>query len=211
MELDWSVQSSHIRTLFRPWQPGDGEDEATIQAAEERLGVGLPAFPQAIAILGDEQSQAVSQGRYLLPRLDSWVQFEQDYRRDNFSSTTQKELEELHRLARDYNTALDALRRPTNEVLVSQLTQARDILIQSDAYQVWFKLNSEDGNYRMAGPRQGNPAHQWFGLIAGMLSFGGGWSIGLALTLQIGLFGILLMDSLASCHCGDQRRKSCTQ
>ena len=43
MELDWSVQSSHIRTLFRPWQPGDGKDGAIIQAAEERLGVDLPA------------------------------------------------------------------------------------------------------------------------------------------------------------------------
>lgn len=43
MELDWSEQSPHIRTLFRPWQPGDGYDEATIQAAEARLGVRLSA------------------------------------------------------------------------------------------------------------------------------------------------------------------------
>jgi hypothetical protein len=43
MELDWSEQSPHIRTLFRPWQPGDGDEEATIQAAEERLGVRLPS------------------------------------------------------------------------------------------------------------------------------------------------------------------------
>ncbi len=42
MELDWSAQSPHIRTLFRPWQPGDGYEEATIQAAEERLGICLP-------------------------------------------------------------------------------------------------------------------------------------------------------------------------
>jgi hypothetical protein len=43
MELDWSEQSPHIRTLFRPWRPGDGYDEATFQAAEARLGLRLPA------------------------------------------------------------------------------------------------------------------------------------------------------------------------
>jgi hypothetical protein len=43
MELDWSAQSPHIRSLFHPWQPGDGYDEVTIQAAEARLGVPLPA------------------------------------------------------------------------------------------------------------------------------------------------------------------------
>ena len=42
MELDWSEQSAHIRTLYPPWQPSDGYDEATLQAAEERLGVHLP-------------------------------------------------------------------------------------------------------------------------------------------------------------------------
>ena len=24
MEFDWSEQSPHIRSLYRPWQPGDG-------------------------------------------------------------------------------------------------------------------------------------------------------------------------------------------
>jgi hypothetical protein len=43
MELDWSRQSAHIRSLFRPWQPGDGYDEATIQEAEARIGARLPA------------------------------------------------------------------------------------------------------------------------------------------------------------------------
>lgn len=43
MELDWSEQSWHIRTLYRPWQSGDGYDEASIQAAEERLGSRLPS------------------------------------------------------------------------------------------------------------------------------------------------------------------------
>ena len=42
MELDWSEQSPHIRTLFRPWQPGEGYDEADIPEAEARLGVRLP-------------------------------------------------------------------------------------------------------------------------------------------------------------------------
>lgn len=42
MELDWSEQSSHIRTLYRPWQPDDGYEEAIITAAETRLGVHVP-------------------------------------------------------------------------------------------------------------------------------------------------------------------------
>jgi hypothetical protein len=42
MELDWSAQSPHIRTLYHPWQPGDGWDEATIEATEARLGLRLP-------------------------------------------------------------------------------------------------------------------------------------------------------------------------
>lgn len=32
-----------IRTLFRPWQPGDGYEEEVLQEAEARLGVRLPA------------------------------------------------------------------------------------------------------------------------------------------------------------------------
>lgn len=42
MELDWSTQSPHIRSLFPPWQPSDGYDEATLVAAETRLGIRLP-------------------------------------------------------------------------------------------------------------------------------------------------------------------------
>lgn len=42
MELDWSAQSPHIRTLYHPWQPGDGWDEATVEATEARLGFRLP-------------------------------------------------------------------------------------------------------------------------------------------------------------------------
>jgi hypothetical protein len=40
--FDWSEQSPHIRTLYRPWQPGDGYDEDVIAAAEEKLGIRLP-------------------------------------------------------------------------------------------------------------------------------------------------------------------------
>lgn len=43
MELDWSEQSPHIRTLYRSWQPEDGYEESIITAAEDRLGVRLPA------------------------------------------------------------------------------------------------------------------------------------------------------------------------
>ena len=42
MELDWSEQSPHICTLYRPWQPGDGYEENVIAAAEARIGARLP-------------------------------------------------------------------------------------------------------------------------------------------------------------------------
>jgi hypothetical protein len=43
MELDWSEQSAHIRTLYAAWQPGDGYEESIISGEELRLGVRLPA------------------------------------------------------------------------------------------------------------------------------------------------------------------------
>jgi hypothetical protein len=43
MEFDWSERSPHIRTLYLPWQPGDGYEESAIAAAEDRLGICLPA------------------------------------------------------------------------------------------------------------------------------------------------------------------------
>src|SRR5258708_1638947 len=43
MELDWSEQSPHIRTLYAPWQQGDGYEESMISTEEARLGVHLPA------------------------------------------------------------------------------------------------------------------------------------------------------------------------
>jgi hypothetical protein len=42
MELDWSEQSPHIRTLYAPWQSGNGYEESVISAEEARLGVRLP-------------------------------------------------------------------------------------------------------------------------------------------------------------------------
>lgn len=42
MELDWSEQSAHIRTLYHPWQSGDGYEENIIVTAETRLGARLP-------------------------------------------------------------------------------------------------------------------------------------------------------------------------
>ncbi len=42
MELDWSEQAPHIRTLFRPWQPGDGYDKAAFQTEEAQLAARLP-------------------------------------------------------------------------------------------------------------------------------------------------------------------------
>jgi hypothetical protein len=47
MKLDWSEQSSHIRTLYRPWQPGDGYEEDIITAAESQLRVHLPTLLRA--------------------------------------------------------------------------------------------------------------------------------------------------------------------
>lgn len=42
MELDWSMQSPHIRSLYHPWQPGDGYEENIIQSVETQLGFPLP-------------------------------------------------------------------------------------------------------------------------------------------------------------------------
>jgi hypothetical protein len=42
MELDWSEQSPHIRTLYAPWQSGNGCEGCMILAEEARLGVRLP-------------------------------------------------------------------------------------------------------------------------------------------------------------------------
>jgi hypothetical protein len=66
MELDWSEQSPHIRSLFRPWQPGDGYDEATIQAAEARLGVRLPATLRTFYLVWGRREDLTRAWYYLL-------------------------------------------------------------------------------------------------------------------------------------------------
>ncbi len=67
MELDWSKQSSHIRTLFRPWQPSDGYDEATIRAAEERLGIRLPSPLRTIYLAWGKRPDLTEVYHPLLP------------------------------------------------------------------------------------------------------------------------------------------------
>lgn len=67
MELNWSAQSPHIRTLFHPWQPCDGYDEATIQAAEERLGVRLPSILRNFYLAWGKRSDLTEANHPLLP------------------------------------------------------------------------------------------------------------------------------------------------
>ncbi len=43
MRFKWSRNAPQILSLFRPWCPGDGYDEATIRSAETSLGIQLPA------------------------------------------------------------------------------------------------------------------------------------------------------------------------
>lgn len=66
MELDWSEQSPHIRSLYRPWQPGDGYDEAEIEAAEERLGFRLPAALRNFYRAWGKRRDMTKQGYLLL-------------------------------------------------------------------------------------------------------------------------------------------------
>ena len=42
MDLDWSEQSPHIRSLYQPWQPGDGYEEEAIASAGAQCGAHLP-------------------------------------------------------------------------------------------------------------------------------------------------------------------------
>jgi hypothetical protein len=67
MELDWSAQSPHIHTLFRPWQPGDGYDEATLQEAEMRLGIRLPATLRTFYRAWGKRSDLADSAFFLLP------------------------------------------------------------------------------------------------------------------------------------------------
>ncbi len=42
MELNWSEQAVHIRTLYASWKPGDGYEESSIAATEDHLGIHVP-------------------------------------------------------------------------------------------------------------------------------------------------------------------------
>lgn len=66
MELDWSEQSPHIRSLYRPWQPGDGYDEAEIEAAEARLGFRLPSKLRNFYLAWGRRRDLTEQGYLLL-------------------------------------------------------------------------------------------------------------------------------------------------
>lgn len=67
MELDWSAQSPHIRTLYHPWQPGDGYDEATIQEAETRLGLRLPTTLRNFYLAWGRRRDMMYERQPLLP------------------------------------------------------------------------------------------------------------------------------------------------
>lgn len=72
MEFDWSEQSPHIRTLFRPWQPGYGYDEAAIAAVEGRLGVRLPSTLRNFYLAWGHRRDLMDRCEVLLP-LDALV------------------------------------------------------------------------------------------------------------------------------------------
>jgi hypothetical protein len=74
-ELDWSAQSPHIQSLFRPWQPGDGYDEETLLAAEARLlpgGARLPATLRSFYRAWGRQSDLTQMNEHLLAP-EQWV------------------------------------------------------------------------------------------------------------------------------------------
>jgi hypothetical protein len=72
MELDWSEQSPHIRTLFRPWQDGDGCEEDVITAAEARWGLRVPVTLRSFyRTWGHRRDLTQMNGHLLAP--DKWV------------------------------------------------------------------------------------------------------------------------------------------
>lgn len=72
MDLDWSAQSPHIRSLFRPWQDGDGYEEDTLVAAEARCGVRLPVMLRSFYRTWGRRSDLTQMNEYLLAP-DQWV------------------------------------------------------------------------------------------------------------------------------------------
>jgi hypothetical protein len=72
MDLDWSVHSAHIRTLFHPWHQGDGYEEEDIAAAEARCGVRLPATLRSFYRTWGRRRDLTQMNEWLLAP-DQWV------------------------------------------------------------------------------------------------------------------------------------------
>src|SRR5258706_7718472 len=72
MDLDWSEQSPHIRTLYRPWQQGDGYEEDVIAAAEARCGVRLSVTLRSFYRMWGRRQDLTRMNEVLLAP-DEWV------------------------------------------------------------------------------------------------------------------------------------------
>lgn len=72
MDLDWSEQSPHIRTLYRPWQQGDGYEEDVIAAAEARCGLRLPVTLRSFYRTWGRRQDLTQMNEHLLAP-DKWV------------------------------------------------------------------------------------------------------------------------------------------
>lgn len=72
MDLDWSEQSPHIRSLYAPWQPEDGYEDDVIAAAEARCGVRLPATLRSFYGVWGRRHDLTRMNECLLPP-DAWV------------------------------------------------------------------------------------------------------------------------------------------
>ncbi len=44
MSFQWSDNAVHIQSLYHPWYPNDGYDEAVVTAAEQKFGVRFPTI-----------------------------------------------------------------------------------------------------------------------------------------------------------------------
>jgi hypothetical protein len=70
--LDWSAHSAHIRSLYRPWQPGDGYEEESVVAAEARCGVRVPAAVRSFYRTWGRRRDLTQLQEYLLAP-EEWV------------------------------------------------------------------------------------------------------------------------------------------
>lgn len=72
MELDWSEQSPHIRSLFPAWRPGDGFPEEVIADAEGRLDIRIPATLRSFYMSWGRRRDLTQMNESLLAP-DEWV------------------------------------------------------------------------------------------------------------------------------------------